>query len=261
MSTSTIDRSAVTPTSDAARRRPVTGALLVAASVLAAIGAAWLSTAFGWPDVLDEPGSTVLPRFLAAESAVRTAFSLLLVSSLLLIPAAIYLEQLFGDRPGPGVRVVTAFGVLGGFAQILGWVRWPVTVPHLAAGYATSDDAARGAISASYDVLNRYAGGALGEHLGWLFQGLWAVGIAILLLRVTGIPRWFAIVGLALSVLWLPMLWASGLFEAEWLAPLGSTISAVWYLWLLALGVVLMVRKVGAVPARSAEPTVLISQP
>jgi hypothetical protein len=249
MSTSTIDRSTVTTTLDTARRWPVTGALLIAAAVLAAAGAAWLSTAFGWPDVLDEPGSVALPSFLAAESAARTAFYLLLVSSLLLIPVAIYLEQLFGGPSRPGVRVVTAFGVLGGFAQILGWVRWPVTVPHLADAYATTDEASRGAISASYDVLNRYAGGALGEHLGWLFQGLWAVGIAVLLLRVTGIPKWFTIIGLALTALWLPMLWGSGLFAAEWLAPVGSTISAVWYLWLLALGVLVMVRKVGPMQA------------
>jgi hypothetical protein len=45
------------------------------------------------------------------------------------------------------------------------------------------------------------------------------------------------------------MLWGSGLFAAEWLAPIGSTISAVWYLWLLGLGVLVMVRRVGPVPA------------
>jgi hypothetical protein len=253
MSTTTIDRTAVTTPTDAARRWPVTSALLIAAALLAAVGAGWLMSAFGWPDVLDARGSEALPSFAASESAVRTAFYLLLVSSLLLIPAAIYLEQLVGGPARPGVRVVTAFGVLGGFAQVLGWVRWPVTVPHLADAYSTSDETTRGAIAASYDVLNRYAGGALGEHLGWLFQGLWAVGIAILLLRVTGIPRWFTIIGLALSVLWLPMLWGSGLFAAEWLAPVGSTISAVWYLWLLALGVVVLVREVGPVSIRSGR--------
>jgi hypothetical protein len=249
MTTSTIDRPAVATASDTPHRWPVAGALLIAAALLAGVGSTWLMGVFGWPDVLDAPGTEALPSFLAAESAVRTAFYLLLLSSLLLIPVAIYLEQVVGGPARPGVRVVTAFGVLGGFAQILGWVRWPVTVPHLADAYASSDETTRQAISASYDVLNRYAGGALGEHLGWLFQGLWAVGIAILLLRVGGIPRWFTFIGLALSVLWLPMLWGSGLFAAEWLAPVGSTISAVWYLWLLALGILVVIRKVG--PARS----------
>ncbi|MBK9739002.1 MAG: DUF4386 family protein [Actinobacteria bacterium] len=249
MSTTTLDRSPVATTPLTPRTRVVTGILLISAAVLAATGAAWLSAAFGWPDVLDAPGTEALSSFAANESAVRTAFYLLLVSSLVLIPVAIYLEELFGGPGRPAVRMVTAFGVLGGFAQILGWVRWPVTVPHLSDAYAAAEGANGGAIASSYDVLNRYAGGALGEHLGWLFQGLWAVGIGILLLRVVGVPRWFALLGLGLAVLWLPMLWGSGLFAAEWLAPIGSTISGVWYVWLLALGVIVMVRRVS--PASS----------
>jgi hypothetical protein len=223
--------------------RVTTGLLLIGAAVLAAAGAAWLSAVFSWPDILDAAGAEAIPAFIAAEAAIRTAFYLMLVSSLLLITAAIYLEQVVGGPATPGVRAVTMFGVLGGFAQILGWVRWPVTMPHLAEAYAAADETTRVSVASSYDVLNRYAGGALGEHLGWLFQGLWAVGLAILLLRVVGVPHWFAYLGLALSLLWLPMTWGSGLFDVEWLAPIGSTISVGWYLWLLALGILVMTRR------------------
>lgn len=228
--------------------RVTTGVLLIAAAVLAAVGAGWLSAVFSWPDILDAPGGTAIPAFIAAESEVRTAFYLMLVSSLLLIPAAVYLEQVVGGPATPGVRVVTVFGVLGGFAQILGWVRWPVTMTHLAEAYAAADEPTRAAVASSYDVLNRYAGGALGEHLGWLFQGLWAIGLAILLLRVHGLPRWYSYLGLALSAAWLPLTWGSGLFEPEWLAPVGSTISVAWYLWLLALGLILTTRQVQPPP-------------
>ena len=221
------------------------GVLLVASALLAAVGAAWLSAAFGWPDVLDAAGGVALPQFAAAEAAVRTAFYLLMVSSLLLVPAAIYLEQLVGGPARPGVRAVTAFGVLGAFAQMLGWVRWPVTVPHLSDAYGAADPVVRDSVAASYDVLNRYAGGALGEHLGWLLQGLWAIGIAVLLFRVVGVPRWFAALGLALAVVFWPLLVASGLFEADWFAAVGSTVSAVWFVWLLGLGILLLVRPVG----------------
>jgi hypothetical protein len=224
--------------------RQATGILLIAAAVLAAVGAGWLSVAFAWPDILDAPGDQAIPAFTDAASAIRTAFSLMLPSSLLLIPAAIYLEQVTGGPATPAVRTVTAFGVLGAFAQILGWVRWPVTMPHLADAYAAASDTAP--VTASYEVLNRYAGGALGEHLGWLFQGLWAVGLALLLLRVAAIPRWYSLLGLILSLLWLPMTWGSGLFTAEWPAPVGSSISVAWYLWLAALGVLIMLRPVSA---------------
>ncbi len=248
MSSTSTPVAATSPLVDGLPRstRLTTGVLLIAAAVFAAVGAVWLSVAFSWPDILDASGATAIPAFIAAESAIRTAFYLMLLSSLLLIPAAVYLEQVVGGPATPGVRVVTVFGVLGGFAQILGWVRWPVTMPHLAEAYASADETTRPAVASSYDVLNRYAGAALGEHLGWLFQGLWAVGLAILLLRVVGVPRWFSYLGLGLSIAWWPMTWGSGLFDIEWLAPVGSTISVAWYLWLLGLGIILMTRRIPA---------------
>jgi hypothetical protein len=235
-------------------RWPTTGVLLVSSALLAAIGAVWLSVSFDWPDVLEAAGGEALPRFADDETAVRSAFYLMLISSMLLIPAAVYLEQLLGGPRRPAVRAVTVFGVLGAFSQMLGWVRWPVTVPHLSDAYATATDAAsRESVAASYDVLNRYAGGALGEHLGWLLQGLWAIGIAVLLLRVTGVPRWFSALGLALAVVWWPLLVSSGLLEADWLAAVGSTIQAIWFVWLLALGIILLIRPVDPV-GRPAAP-------
>ena len=223
--------------------RRVAGALLVAVALLAALGAIWLSASFGWPEILDEPGVVALPRFAENEASVRTAFLALMVSSLLLIPAAIYLERV-GRVGSAASRAVAAAGILGAFAQVLGWVRWPVTVPHLADAFTrAATDADRTSIAAAYDVLNRYAGGALGEHLGWVLQGAWGVGLAVLLMGVDGIPRWFAHLGLYLTAAWWPLLAASGpLPEVDWLAPVGSTISVAWYLWLLALGGLLVGR-------------------
>ncbi len=81
---------------------------------------------------------------------------------------------------------------------MLGWVRWPITVPTLTQAWTdpAASDSSREATAAAYDVLNGYAGAALGEHLGWLLQGIWAVGIAVLLLRTRRVPRWFAGLGL-----------------------------------------------------------------
>lgn len=80
---------------------------------------------------------------------------------------------------------ITAFGVLAGAFQTLGWIRWPFAAPQLARTYldpATPEDT-RAAAAASYDLINSYAGGALGEHLGWLFQAGWGIGIALLIAR------------------------------------------------------------------------------
>ena len=103
---------------------------------------------------------------------------------------------------------------------------------------ATATD--RVATAAAYDILNGYAGGALGEHLGWLLQGIWAVGIAVLLLRSRRLPRWFAVLGLTLAGAWaiaVPVATAVGLETLEFW---GLNAYTAWYLWVLALGVLLL---------------------
>jgi hypothetical protein len=212
--------------------------------VLATVGATILSAAFGWPAVLDEPGTTVLPLFSASETAIRAGFYLMLVSSLVLVPAALGVEAAL-TRPTPGTRAMTVFGVAGALFQILGWVRWPITVPYLADAYAEAGDAAgRQIVAGSFDVLNRYAGGALGEHLGWLFQGAWAVFVGVVVLRAVGVPRWFGALGLGLAASWAVLVPASAVLRVEVLNTLGQPVYTAWYVWLLALGVLLVVRPV-----------------
>ena len=223
-------------------RRPArTGALLIASAVLSIGGYLVLGTQFGWPAVLDEPGTSALDAFVASQAWVRFGFYLFLLSSLVLIPAAVGLHDLLGRRSPTSVSVAV-FGVLGAFAQMLGWVRWPLAVPGLADAW--TDPAAtatqREATAATYDVLNGYAGGALGEHLGWLLQGIWAVGVAALLLRSGRTPRWFATLGLALAGAWAVAVPTGTAVGLETLEFWGLNVYTAWYLWLLALGVLLL---------------------
>jgi Domain of unknown function (DUF4386) len=200
-----------------------------------------LGTQFGWPAVLDEPGTTALDAFVAEQAWVRLGFYLFLLSSLVLIPAAVGVHDLL-ERGSTAAVSVAAFGVLGAFAQMLGWVRWPLAVPGLADAWTdpTATATEREATAAAYDVLNGYAGGALGEHLGWLLQGIWAVGVAVLLLRSRRLPRWFAVLGLALAGAWAIAVPAATAVGLETLEFWGLNVYTAWYLWILALGVLLM---------------------
>lgn len=227
-------------------RRPVTGLLLIASAVLSVIGYVVLGTRFDWPAVLDEPGTTALDKYVAAEQAIRAGFYVMALSSLVLIPAAFGL-QAATTRDHTAARVVTAFGVLGAFAQLLGWLRWPITMPSVADSWvaAQGDPVAETAVATSYDVLNTYAGGALGEHLGWLLQGVWAVGVFVIGLRAVGLPRWVSWVGLALSAVWavaVPLGTALGNGTLEFW---GLNVYTAWYVWLIVFGVVIATRRTG----------------
>lgn len=231
------------------RRSALNGALLVTSAVLSIGGYLVLGTQFGWPAVLDEPGTTALDSFVAAQAWVRFGFYLFLLASLVLVPAAIgLLDELGADSSA--ARSVAVFGVLGAFAQMLGWVRWPIAVPGLADAWTdpTATATEREATAAAYDVLNGYAGGALGEHLGWLLQGIWAVGVAVLALRSARVPRWFATLGLIVAGAWalaVPTATAVGLGTLEFW---GLNLYTAWYLWLMAFGLLLLRRSPAAAP-------------
>jgi lysylphosphatidylglycerol synthetase-like protein (DUF2156 family) len=236
-----------------AARRTGTGLLLIASALLSILGYAVLAPAFGWPDVLDEPGTTALDKYVDAERTIRTGFYVMTLASLVLIPAAVGLRAAV-SRDSTAARAITAFGVLAAFAQMLGWLRWVIAVPVQADAWvaARGDDTARTAVATAYDTLNAYAGGTLGEHLGWLLQGIWAVGVFVLALRATGIPRWVSGIGLALSVVWAALVPYATAVGDDTLETVGLNVYTAWYVWLLVLGVVIAVRRVGP-PANEPE--------
>ena len=220
-----------------------TGVWLLVAGVLAGLGYLVLGTAFGWPGVLDEPGTVALPLFAQAETAIRLGFLAQLGSSLALVVAAIHAQAAWG-RLTPGDVSITVFGVLGAAIQTFGWARWPIAVPGLSELYAqAATEAQQAVVAADYDLLNAYAGGTLGEFLGWLFQAVWAVGFATWLWKRSALPRWLTGPGLAISWAWavtLPVGIALGLGAVEFV---GVNVYTAWYLWLLVLGVTLMLRR------------------
>lgn len=220
-----------------------TGGWLALSGVLSLLGYLILGTQFGWPDVLDQPGTTALDAFVEAETAARLGFTVFVASSLALIPAAIGVQQALAPV-GPAGRTFAVFGVLGAFAQVLGWIRWPLAVPSLADSWraAEGDGVTRASVAASYDVLNAYGGGALGEHLGWLLQAVWAVGLAVAVLRAGIVPRWFAHLGAIATVAWAALVPVATSVRLEALEFWGLNAYSVWYVWLLVLGVLLMRR-------------------
>ncbi len=206
------------------RRPQGTGTLLIASAVLSVGGYLVLGTQFGWPAVLDEPGEPCARRVrrvgrCGSASASTSSFCPAWCSC----PAAIGLHDHL-DRRSTASASVAAFGVLGAFAQMLGWVRWPITVP----GPRRRVDRP-GATATRVRRRRRHTtsstgmpGAALGEHLGWLLQGIWAVGVAVLVLRDGRTPRWFAGLGLVLAAVWavaVPTATAVGLAEPRALGP------------------------------------------
>src|SRR4051795_10578043 len=205
----------------------LTATLLILAAVLANVGFTALGSIFNYPDVLDEPAGNVLADFRAHESAVSAWFSVRALSAALMAPIAIGVGRLSSEG---AMRIAVRVGIAAAVVQVIGLLRWPLLVPGYAADGNTS------AFSTASDIL----GTAIGETAGYLLTAAWtALVIVALGRRFAG--RWFSVLGAVaaafvfvgvLSPLDLPVVDTANFFGY-----------VLWSLWLIAFGVVVLVRE------------------
>jgi hypothetical protein len=230
--------------------RRFAGVLLILVPLAFTICFTLLQMLFEYPDILRQPTADVLSKLQAGGSGLIAVWYALTLSAVLFIPLVVLVHRLLATQETSVVlSLATVFGIVAGAVQTLGFLRWPFLVPHLAQAYLEpgASEAQRAAAAMVFEAFHRYAGMAVGEHLGYLSTGIWTFLIALLMLRAPLFGRWLGLSGmlLALGV-------ASGLLEpAGW--ELAGTINAIsylaWALWLIAVGVVVLVRRSDLAPA------------
>jgi hypothetical protein len=202
-----------------------------------------LARSFDYPDILRQPTGQVLERFTAGGSRLLLIWWGFAMSAVLLAPAVVLVSATLADADPTVLALATAVGLLAALVQFLGLVRWPFAVPHLArlAGDPASSPATRDAVEVVFQPLNRYLGVAVGEHLGYLFTGLWTALAGVALLQSEVLHPLFGVVGLLLAPLFvLGSLEFVGPFEVRGWKPAGALVPVAyigWSMWLLALGV------------------------
>lgn len=224
-------------------RTRMLGVLLLAQFIIFLIPLIVLGSAIGWPASLGDPAAVMLPLLVSQADAVTLGYTGYFVSSLLLLPIAVLVGQLFDrTRYGGLVTLAIALGTIASFAKLLGIARWLLVMPTLATAYVdpASDAATRSAITVTYGALNAYAGG-IGEILGVaLFTGLWTLVVALLLLRSRRLPAWTGWFGLVAAACSLLLSLELVGIEASTALLIGQGV--IWQLWMIALGIVLLVR-------------------
>jgi Domain of unknown function (DUF4386) len=211
--------------------RKLTAGVLIAVPVLFSAGYSLLSARFDYPLILKHSSDEILRRFEAHSAALLPGWYTLFLAAALFIP----LSTLVADRYAPRslASLARSFGLAAGVVQAAGLARWVFLVPSLAARYvATTDPAEQVALRTVFEAFHHYAGNGLGEHLGYLFTGLWSLLIARGLWERS---RILSVVG-ALSALAI----FAGLLEPLGLQGVGAVNAlgyVAWSLWLIALGI------------------------
>ena len=218
---------------------------LIASGTLALVASIGLSVTFGWPDVLDAPADEVLPAFAEIAATVQTLFLLQMAGSLVLdprrhrAPPAARPQPRHGRRPPDRDRVRRARPgdpeprldpLAARRPRPRRALPRPVRVHRDHRGHRRHLRAGQ-----------RLRGRRPRQNLGWLLQGVWAVGLAVLAWRAADVaPTWLRRTLAVVAVAWTVTLVPAGWLASDVLTSLGSTVYSVWYLGLLVLGVTLL---------------------
>jgi Domain of unknown function (DUF4386) len=183
------------------------GILFIAMFIMLNVANSILSSNFDFPDILRQPPKNALKLYQQNQPLIRPAYYLFTLTGVLMIPISLLLHRILSNKNPVLLTTATTFGVITGIVQTLGFIRWVFLAPFLVNTYfdPSSSQATKDAVLVMQEAFNRYAGVAVGEHLGWLFTGTWLVllGIFIAQNRARVLKPWmgYAIVSLGLMML------------------------------------------------------------
>ncbi len=157
------------------------GILFITMFVMLNVANSILASSFNFPDILRQPPENALKLYQQNQSLIRPAYYLFALTGVLMIPISLLLHRILNDKNPMLLNVTTIFGVITGVVQVLGFIRWVFLAPFLVDTYfdPSSSQATKDAVLVMQEGFNRYAGVAVGEHLGWLFTGTWLVLLGI----------------------------------------------------------------------------------
>ena len=224
-----------------------TGILLILLPIAFNVAFAALAARFEYPDILRRPTSEVLEKFRAGGSALVLLWWAFAMTAVLLAPAAVLLSASLEGAAPALVATATVIGVLAAATQFLGLIRWPFLVPFLARADAEPDasPARREAVDIVFQAFHRYLGVAVGEHLGYLFTGVWTILSSVAIVASGTISGWIGIAGIIIgALLALCAFEFVGAFEDRGWRFAGAITPFVyiaWSLWLVATGAGLLI--------------------
>jgi hypothetical protein len=215
----------------------ITGVLLIFLPIAFNVIFFLLQKTFEYPDILRKPTDYILGQFNKGGNRLILIWYSFALTGLLFIPMAILVNQVLAKDNMPYMALATTIGILAGLVQFFGLIRWTFLVPYLAKTYfePNGSQSTRDSIAIVFQAFHRYAGMAIGEHLGYLCTSIWTALIALAIIQSSQFNAWLGWAGLIPAMGIFIGLFEEAGFKAA--AVINAVSYILWSIWLIVIGV------------------------
>lgn len=181
----------------------IIGFLLLLMPLLIVISWSGLMVSFEYPDILRFSVEDILHKYYEGGVVLKMYWIGMVLSSLLIIPIVMLLYRLTSHTNRSLSLAAAGVGFASALFHVIGFSRWLFAVDYLAAQYVTKDQLTivqKETIELIFNTFHLYLGVTVGETLGFVTMGIWAILTAITLYQSGYLPKWAAALSLVSGV-------------------------------------------------------------
>lgn len=226
--------------------RKLTGFIWVLTPLWLFVNSRVLGAVSGFPDIQFAGVDALLTRIHASGTLGVIAWYVYIVPGILYIVSTVMLHKVLEPEKIPWFGVATTMGVVAWAIQFFGLVRWIFVYPYLGKIWTeTNDPATKETVTIVFNVVNNYAGYALGQTIGIHLTAIWLLLVGIAIRKSPLFKPWLAYVAILAAI---------GIAVGN-VGALGSVIPSIstrgffnvaaifWYIsfgWMIYLGFIMM---------------------
>lgn len=197
---------------------------------------------FDFPNILRKPAAEGLALFQQNQSIIIPAYYIFMVSGLLYLPLTYWLKHILHSENGKIKRsIFGALGISTAVFQAIGFSRWVFVIPFLANQFIQHPEN-QSSIALIYEILNRYAGMTIGEHLGFIAMGFWTIALSSMVYERTNFPNWFSVLGIIIgAIITSSVIEHFGGNSASFFGLLNLIGNSLWTFWMILLGIFILI--------------------
>ncbi len=226
--------------------RKLTGFIFIITPLWLFVNSRVLGSISGFPDIQFAGVEPLLTKVHESGTTGILAWYLYLIPGVTYIAAVVMFERVVAPERIPWLSVATVMGIIAWALQFLGAVRWIFVYPYLAnVWFGTTNPQTRETVTIVFNMINNYAGYAIGQTVGIHLTALWILLAGFVLIKSPMFKPWLGYVAIITAI---------GEFIGN-LGPLGSVIPGInmqllfnvsgffWYIsymWMAYLGIIMI---------------------